>query len=110
MHILVNSDNNIQVDARVVSFVRDEAARALGRFRTKLTRVECHLSDVNSHKFAVGDKRCLIEARPAGGRPVVVIMHGANVRSAVTGSLSKLQMALERRLARTSKAGGSSIS
>ena len=95
MHILVDSDNNIQVDTRVVSFIQGEAARALGRFQSKLTRVECHLSDVNSHKVATGDKRYLKEARPAGGEPVVVTKSTANVRSAVAWSLSKLQVALE---------------
>jgi len=103
MQIYVNSDNNIRVDTRVVSFVRTEAERALKPYTDKLTRVQVHLSDVNSHKFGTQDKRCVVEARPAGSQPLVVTAAAANVRSAVQGSLSKMQVALERHFERTGK-------
>lgn len=96
MKIQVNSDKNIKVDDRVVSFVRQKADHALKRFARKLTRVEFHLSDVNSHKFGPQDKRCMIEARPAGRRPLGVTTTAGTIRSAVHGSLSKLQNALEK--------------
>lgn len=106
MQIQVNSDKNIKVDERVASFVRNEADRALSPFKRRLTRVEFHLSDVNSHKFAALDKRCKVEARPAGRKPLGVTMTAGTVRSAVQGSLAKLQSALEKyfgRLTRTSR-------
>jgi hypothetical protein len=96
LKIQVNSDKNIRVDTRVISFVRDEADQALKGFKSKLTRVEFHLSDVNSHKFGPQDKRCMIEARPAGRRPLGVSATAGTIRSAVHGSLSKLQSALEK--------------
>src|SRR5581483_9694663 len=103
LQVFVNSDKNINVDDRVITFVREKAEQALERFKNRLTRVEVHLSDVNSHKFAAIDKRCMIEARPAGRQPVAVTMIAANVKSALRGSLSKLQSALEKYFARSRK-------
>jgi hypothetical protein len=104
LQIQVNSDKNITVDAEFTGFVRDEVNRALARFKDKLTRVEVHLSDVNSLKFGKQDKRCMVEARPAGHRPLVTTMSSANIDSAVRGSLNKLRTALDTLFARTGKA------
>ena len=101
MQIYVHSDHTIRVDTRVFAFVEGRARSTLERFQRRITRLEFHLSDVNSHKSSVQEKRCVIEARPAGSHPVVVMMAAANTRSAVTGSLSKLKAALERTLARS---------
>ena len=95
MKIQVNSDASIAVDRRMIEFVREEVNRAIGRFRAKLTRVEVHLSDVNSYKFGTHDKRCLIEARPAGKRPLVVSAAAGRMNAAVRSSLSKLKTVLE---------------
>lgn len=95
MKIQVNSDKNVQMDARVMGFVRAEANHALQRFKSKLTRVEFHLSDVNSHKFGRLDKRCLIEVRPAGHRPLAIRVASPNVRAAVLSALSKMRTALD---------------
>ena len=95
MKIQVNSDKNVHVDASVMSFVRAEANRALQRFKPKLTRVEFHLSDVNSHKFGRLDKRCLIEVRPAGQRPLAIKVASPDVPSAVRAALSKARTALD---------------
>lgn len=103
MQVYINSDKNITADSRLISFVRGKANHALDRFKDRLTRVEIHLSDVNSHKFGTADKRCMIEARPAGRQPVAVTMLAANVKSAISGSLSKLQSALDKYFARSRK-------
>jgi hypothetical protein len=52
--------------------------------------VNFHLSDVNSHKFGLLDKRCLLEAHPAGRQPLVVTVEAPNVRSAIHAALTKL--------------------
>ncbi len=95
MRIQINSDKNITVDSRVTGFIEGEAKRALKRFAGKLTRVEFHLSDVNAHKFGTHDKRCLVEARPAGHRPLTVSNAAATVQAAVGGVLIKLRSALQ---------------
>ena len=101
MRIQINSDKNIGVDTRVTHFVEGEANRVLKRFAGKLTRVEFHLSDVNAHKFGTHDKRCLVEARPAGHRPLTVSNAAATVPAAVGGVLIKLRSALQALFGRT---------
>ena len=66
----------------MIQFVRGEVDRLLNRFGSKLTGVEVHVSDVNSRKAGVNDKRCLIEARPARHRPVTATNRAQTVRLA----------------------------
>jgi hypothetical protein len=101
----VNSDKNIKVDTRVIAFTRDEVNRVLRRFARKLTRVEVHLSDVNSYKFGTHDKRCMVEARPARHRPLSATHRARNVRHAIDGALTKMQSALETFFGRLEKRG-----
>ena len=103
MHIQVKSDNHVRVDTAVIAFIQTEARHSLSRFQRRLTRVEFHLSDLNSHKFGPQDKRCSIEARPAGHPPVAVKMTSGNFRAAIHGSLEKLRTALDRCLARADR-------
>ena len=95
MRVQINSDKNVAVDTRVIQFVRGEVNRFLKRFGSKLTRVEVHLSDVNSRKVGINDKRCLVEARPARHRPLSATNRAQNVRQAVSGALTKLRSGLE---------------
>jgi hypothetical protein len=94
MKVQANSDKTIQVDASLTRFVEDEASRLLDRFAKKLTRVEVHLSDINNTRTGHADKRCLVEARPAGGRPVTADAIAATTESAVTEALKKMQRLL----------------
>lgn len=105
MRIQVNSDKNINVDTRVIQFVRGEVNRLLKRFAGGLTRVEVHLSDVNSRKFAINDKRCVIEARPARHRPLTATNRAQTVRQAVGGALTRLRTALETFYGRLERRG-----
>jgi hypothetical protein len=95
VRIQVNSDKNITVDDRVTHFIAFEVNRVLGRFTGKLTRVEVHLTDVNSHKFGMHDKRCLIEARPARYRTMAASDRARTVALAVRGALRKMQNSLQ---------------
>ena len=94
MTIQVNSDNTITVDASLVRFVEGEVSRMLGRFAKKLTRVEVHLSDVDNRKTGQADKRCLIEVRPAGARPLSASAKATSVASAVEQALGKMHRSL----------------
>ena len=95
MEIQINSDKNVLVDSEVIRFIEAEGNHVLKQFAGRLTRVEVHLSDVNSHKFGTSDKRCLIEARPARHRPLTVSSGAATVREAVRGTLTKLRRSLQ---------------
>ena len=94
MKIQVNSDKTIAVDARLTRFVEGEVNRVLDRFAPKLTRVEIHLSDVDNRKTGQADKRCLIEVRPAGARPLSASANATKIASAVGEALGKMQRSL----------------
>ena len=98
--ILVNSDKNISTDRGVIGFVEDEVTRGLRRFARRLTRVEVHLSDVNSHKFGTHDKRCMIEVRLEGRSPVAVTHHDETVAQAIDGAADKMVHLLEHTFGR----------
>jgi hypothetical protein len=94
MKIQVNSDKTIDVDASLTRFVEGEVSRVLDRFAIRLTRVEVHLSDVDNRKTGRADKRCLIEARPGGNRPLSASATSTKTESAVAEALGKMQRSL----------------
>ncbi|MGA9587472.1 MAG: HPF/RaiA family ribosome-associated protein [Terracidiphilus sp.] len=94
MRIQVNSDKTIHVDAGLTRLVKDEATRNLDRFAKDLTRVEIHLSDIDNKRTGRADKRCLVEVRPAGGRPVTASTIAKTTESAVDGALKKMKRLL----------------
>lgn len=94
MKIQVNSDSTIDVHAGLTNFVEDEVGRALKRFAVRLTRVEVHLCDVDNKKTGHADKRCLIEARPAGARPLSASARANQISFAVDEALGKMQRSL----------------
>jgi Sigma 54 modulation protein / S30EA ribosomal protein len=109
MRTQINSDNNINVDTRTIHFVENEVNRDLGRFAGKLTRIEVHLSDVNSYKSGTNDKRCVIEARPARHRPLSASNRAPTVRQAVRGALDKMRSSLETFFGRLRKRGEDTV-
>jgi len=94
MKIQVNSDKTIAVDDSLTRFVEDEVSRVLGRFATRLTRVEVHLSDVDNRKTGQADKRCLMEVRPTGARPLSASAKATKMASAVGEAVGKMQRLL----------------
>ena len=103
MKVQINSDKQVIVDEELSSVVEAEVRRALGRFETQLTRLEVHLSDLNSSsKGGLRDKRCLLEARPAGQKPVSVTFETASVEQAVRGAAGKMKRLLETSFAKSS--------
>ncbi len=95
MQIQINSDRNVAVDWRAESFITDEVNNALKRFADRLTRVEVHLSDLNGPKFGINDKRCRIEVRPEGHRPLTTSNGASTIKAAVKGALTKMQSSLD---------------
>lgn len=100
--IQVSSDKGVVVDRELTLFVKAELRRALSNFADRLTRIEVHLSDVSSNNPSLPDtdKRCLLEARPAGQKPVSVSDKAATVEQAVRGAAGKMQRRLETRFGR----------
>ena len=101
MKIQINSDKQVVVDAARASKVESVVQRVLGRFESDLTRIEVHLSDVNSHKLGIRDQRCEIEARPAGRKPVSVSDNAATVMQSVRRAANKMKRLLETSFGKT---------
>ena len=94
MQIQVHTDDHIQGGESLARWVQEEATAKLARFREHVTRVEVFLSDVDGGKSGAADKRCVIEARPAGRQPVAATAEAAKVADAVAAALDKLVRSL----------------
>jgi hypothetical protein len=103
MRIQINSDKNIAADMEFRRSTRAEINRVVERFKDKLTRIEVHLSDVNSWKSGKQDKRCVLEARPAGRQPIAVTASAGTVDYALRSSLAKLRNKLNSSFARVDR-------
>lgn len=99
MQIQVNTDSSL-AGASPADHVRSVVETALSHVSEHVTRVEVHLSDVNSHKGSEADKRCLMEARLAGRQPTAVSHQAATLAQAIDGAADKLRRTLERTVAR----------
>lgn len=101
MLIQLNTDKNIELDAALAEQAETLLHNALGHFGERITRVEVHLSDRNSsQKSGADDMRCLLDARLAGLKPIVVSHNAATVKQAIDGATEKLKRSLERALGR----------
>ena len=110
MLIQVSTDDNIEGREKLVRYVEAEVGRVLSRFADHITRLEIHLSDENGDKPGSTDKRCVMEARPAGHPPVAVSHEGATLEDAWTGAAKKMLRLLESASGRASdRKGGTSI-
>jgi len=95
MQIQINTDRNIPGHEALTTQVSGVVDSALSRFSDRITRVEVHLSDENSHKSGQKDKRCMIEARIEGRQPIAVTHQAATVDLAVDGAAGKLTRMIE---------------
>lgn len=99
MHIEINTSNFTYSDS-LESHVYESIDRTFGRYADHVTRVEIHLADLNGDmKSGPDDKRCLIEARPAGLNPLVVEDRNSDFYEAVANATDKMRTVLEKRLA-----------
>jgi ribosome-associated translation inhibitor RaiA len=79
--------------------IRAEVESALARFAERMTRVDVYVSDVNGQKGGV-DKRCLLEARPRGLKPVAAESTAAGPEEAVEDAVGKLERLLDHHFGR----------
>lgn len=100
MQVQVHTDDHIQGGESLARWVQDEAGTRLARFRDQVTRLEVHLTDVDAGKSGAGDKRCVVEARPAGRQPIAVNAEADKVADAFTSAVDKLVRALDNDLGR----------
>ncbi|TXJ09048.1 MAG: HPF/RaiA family ribosome-associated protein [Acinetobacter sp.] len=95
MNIEIRTDKNIHGSERLIEYVRDELKLEFQRYSEKITHFEVHLSDTNGDKGGEEDKRCVIEARPSGLKPIAVTHKAANIDQAIHGAMDKLKRSME---------------
>lgn len=107
---MINSDKNVVVDSSLTSRIEGELTSALDRFSEQLTRVEVHLGDEMAGRSDGSDKRCMLEARPAGQPPATVTDWAGTIEEALSGAVEKLVSVLDSNAGRVdSRRGGESI-
>jgi ribosome-associated translation inhibitor RaiA len=94
MQIQVDTDHNIDASQALIAHVEAEIDAVLARFAEHLTRIEVHLSDESAGRSTGDDKRCVLQARPAGRSPLTVTEQAATVDEALNGAVHKLKRLL----------------
>jgi len=95
MIIQVNTDNHIEGSDELIEDVKSVIESSLQYLSARISRVEVHLSDENSHKGGGNDIRCAMEARIQGLQPTAVTHASATLDEAVDGAAEKLRFALD---------------
>lgn len=107
MQIQVNTDSTVTGREELADRIATTIEARLARFGDYLTRVEVHLADESAGRTTAADKRCMIEARPAGRQPVAVTSHAPTLDEALTAAIGKLAAVLTRELGRRDHHKGS---
>lgn len=95
MQIQLNSDSSIDGRQVMVGDIEDMVKDVLARFRERITRVVIHVSDINSLRGGEDDKRCMMEARLAGRRPIAVTHRAPTIALAASGAAEKLKRSIQ---------------
>ena len=106
MQVLVNSDHHIVGGEDLTERVQGVVEGRLERFDGRITRVEVHLNDLNSSKLGERDKRCMMEARVGGMKPIAVSHEAPTLTEAIHMAAEKLERALDRALGKLEDRAG----
>jgi ribosome-associated translation inhibitor RaiA len=96
MQIQFNTDKNVTGNEELIALSTSLISEELSRYSHQITRMEVHLSDEDGNKEGFNDKRCMMEARLAGMKPIAVTSHANTHEQAINGALSKLKTSLEK--------------
>ena len=102
MTIQFNTDRNISGSEELTKPLKAMIEGELELFRSKITRLEIHISDENADKNGDNDKRCIVEARLESLQPIAVTHHANTPEEAVIGAISKLKTSISSTLGRLS--------
>ena len=91
MQVHVNTDNHIAGRERLANYITSVVEGSLVHFQKRITRVDVHLHDENAHKSGADDKRCVMEVRLEGVKPIAVSHAGGSVDEVISGTASKLK-------------------
>ena len=99
MQILMHADPNSDGGHLMAEHLTTVVNNAMARFGERITRVEAHLSDVDSPaKSGSGAIHCTLEARLAGLDAIVVKAQAGNAHQAIEGAVRKLRRAAQTAL------------
>jgi hypothetical protein len=94
MQVEVTTDNHVRGSEELNARVRSTVEDALGRFGNRVTWVEVHLGDENSHKQ--GGVWCGLNAKLAGLETFNVSSDAGSLDQAVDDALGKLVKVIDR--------------
>jgi hypothetical protein len=94
MQIQISTDRTVPGGEELIRHFEGELAAKLARFSDHITRLEVHFSEESAAESGL-DRRCVLEARPAGRRTVAVSHHAGSVAEACRGAVHKLENVLE---------------
>ena len=106
MQILIYADHHIKGGDTATATVESIVHAAVDRFASRVTRIEVHLSDTNGPKHGEREKRCVMEARVGGLRPLAAAQEAPNMLAAVEGAAEKLKRLLEHTIERLEELPG----
>lgn len=93
---------DVQHSEALATWTEERVQTQLGHLAQNLTRVEVHLRDDNSAaKSSPDDKRCVMEARIAGRRPLAVEHAGGDLYQVIDETAGKLSRAVKRDIERS---------
>jgi hypothetical protein len=99
MVIQVNTGSQTPGSASLTEYIDNLIHDEFDRFADRITRVEVHLTDVNSAaKLGGDDKRCQIEVRMSGKQPISVTDHADSHELAMNGAAGKMLRLIESTL------------
>lgn len=88
---------NLQADLR--DYIQERINRSLGRVSSRISRITCHLDDVNGPKGGA-DKRCLVEAHLLRSGHIVTDVTAGDIRTAVDLAAERLAHRVQKELGR----------
>lgn len=100
MIIQIQTNNHMEGKQELTDYVTAKVTAELNRFSQRIARVEVFLSDENGDKQGDNDKRCTMEARLEGVKPVTVSNYAGNIHYAIEGATDKLIKALDHTIGR----------
>ena len=96
MKVQVNTSNDIDNKESLERWASDYLNEHLARFDQDITSIEVQMTDENHAAKGGGvDKRCMLEARVNGIKPIAVTNFAANQDLAFRGAAEKLAHALD---------------
>lgn len=100
MNIEVNTDRHIEGSERLIDYCKATLEAEFDRFSEHITRIDVHFSDENGAKGGDDDKRCLIETRLKGLKPITTSNHAPTIDDALSGAIDKMVTVLDTTLAK----------